>query len=364
MRLHNRQIKAAFWNDPDLLQWPRDKRWFYFGLVQLADDSGCLEDSPFAFKIQLFPSPVDADITTDVIEKWCDELVEAGKLVRYEAAGKPCLYIKNFHKHQTLKNCLPPDVPLPPWITWEPFKSNDRSGKYIINKDILTEFLQGSYAGLTNDLQPSSNQNQNQNLTRTATEQKPERGLGETQRPPSPSAPASMSDSPDSVEEDKDQGSQGEDSKGDVCKQEGEDCLPASPAVEKSKKEEDQLKRRASAIKHEYPAQFEHFWAIYPRHINKVQAFKCWRARMREGITADDLIHAAQNYAEYCRRKGLIQDYIMYPSTFLGPNRRWEDYIRAPTEEVQVPRLAANVRRGLELVAKFERQESGAYDPG
>jgi hypothetical protein len=168
VRLHNRQIKASFWTDPDILQWPREKRWFYIGLAQLADDSGCLENSPFAFKIQLFPSPVDADITIETIEKWCNELVEAGKLVRYQADGKPCLYIKNFHKHQTLKNCPAPDVPLPPWLQWVPFKSNDRNGKYVVNEDALTKFLQVSYKVLTNDLQPSSNQN----LTRTKPEPK------------------------------------------------------------------------------------------------------------------------------------------------------------------------------------------------
>jgi len=101
MRLHNRQIKATFWTDPDLLQWPRDKRWFYFGLVQLADDSGCLEDSPFAFKIHLFPSPLDQDITVEVIARWRDELIAEGKLVPYEVEGKRYLFITNFHKHQS-----------------------------------------------------------------------------------------------------------------------------------------------------------------------------------------------------------------------------------------------------------------------
>lgn len=179
MKLHNRQIKASFWTDPDLLQWSRDKRWFYMGLVQLADDSGCLEDSSFAFKIQLFPSPVDADITTDIIEKWRDEMAEAGKLIRYESAGKQCLYIANFHKHQVLKNCPAPDVPLPPWLQWEPYKSNERSGKYIINNDILAKFLQGSYSFLTDDLQSSSNLTK-PNLTRTKLELEQEGGLGET----------------------------------------------------------------------------------------------------------------------------------------------------------------------------------------
>lgn len=179
MKLHNRQIKASFWTDPDLLQWSRDKRWFYMGLVQLADDSGCLEDSSFAFKIQLFPSPVDADITTDIIEKWRDEMAEAGKLIRYKSAGKQCLYIANFHKHQVLKNCPAPDVPLPPWLQWEPYKSNERSGKYIVNEDVLTKFLQGSYSSLTDDLQSSSNLTK-PNLTRTKLELEQEGGLGET----------------------------------------------------------------------------------------------------------------------------------------------------------------------------------------
>ncbi len=179
MRLHNRQIKASFWTDPDLLQWSRDKRWFYMGLVQLADDSGCLEDSSFAFKIQLFPSPVDVDITLEIIEKWRDELVEAEKLIRYEAAGKQCLYILNFHKHQVLKNCPPPEVPLPPWLQWEHYKSNERSGKYVVNDDVLTKFLQGSYSSLTDVLQSSSNLTQ-PNLTRTKLEPS-EGGVGGTE---------------------------------------------------------------------------------------------------------------------------------------------------------------------------------------
>ncbi len=144
MRLHNRQIKATFWNDTDLLQWPRDKRWFYEGLIQLADDSGCLEDSPFAFKLNLFPSPVDADITVELLAKWRDELVEEGKLVRYRVGKKDYLYLTNFHKHQSLKNPEKPDVPLPPWIRWEPYESNSRAGKYIVSEDVLTAFLRRS----------------------------------------------------------------------------------------------------------------------------------------------------------------------------------------------------------------------------
>ena len=154
MRLHNRQIKATFWNDPDLLQWPRDKRWFYEGLIQLADDSGCLEDSPFAFKLNLFPSPLDSDITIEVLANWRDELIKQNKLVRYKANGKQYLYLINFHKHQTVKNASEPSVPLPPWIEWKPFESNKKAGKYLINYEVLSELLQSSYKVLNNFFQP------------------------------------------------------------------------------------------------------------------------------------------------------------------------------------------------------------------
>lgn len=131
MRLHNRQIKATFWNDPDLLQMHRDKRLFYIGLSQLADDSGCLEDSSLAFKIHLFPSPFDSDITVELIVQWVDELVSQNKVVRYEIGNKKCLYLANFHKHQKLDRPSPPETPLPPWIQWKEYPGRN-PGKYII----------------------------------------------------------------------------------------------------------------------------------------------------------------------------------------------------------------------------------------
>lgn len=158
MRLHNRQVKAAFWTDTDLIRLlDIPGRMFYQGLWQLADDSGCLEYDILAFKIQLFPA--DKDVTEEVIESWLKKLIEVQKLIPYTSENKKCLFLKNFHKHQTLKNCPPPEVPLPPWVAWEPYQSNDRQGKYILNENVLTNFLQGSY----NPLQSSSNQNQNLN---------------------------------------------------------------------------------------------------------------------------------------------------------------------------------------------------------
>jgi len=106
-------VKAEFWTDPELLRWPLAKRLFYQGLWAVAEDSGCLEDDPFGWKLQLFPSPIDSAVTVELLTDWRDELVAAGKLFRYEADGKCYLYIRTFHQHEHPRNPQRPDLPLP-----------------------------------------------------------------------------------------------------------------------------------------------------------------------------------------------------------------------------------------------------------
>ncbi len=140
---------------------PIEGRLFYLGLIQLADDSGCLENDPMAFKILLFPG--DPDITENLLSDFCKKLVRMGKLTPYLSVNKECFYLKNFHKHQTLKNPTPPEVPLPTWIEWEPYKSNQRTGKYSVGN--VSDFCKKSVSEVSEGdvLQSSSNLNRNRN---------------------------------------------------------------------------------------------------------------------------------------------------------------------------------------------------------
>jgi len=131
MKLHNRQIKASFWTDTEMIcNFSLEERLFYIGLWQLSDDSGCLENNSQAFKLFLFP--LNHTISFDLLTIWVNKLIEHHKLIPYHEKGKRCLYLTNFHRHQTLKNPQAPEVPLPPWITWKVFTSNPRSGRYEI----------------------------------------------------------------------------------------------------------------------------------------------------------------------------------------------------------------------------------------
>lgn len=128
-RLRNRITKATYWTDSELLRWPRDKRTTYKGLWAMAEDSGCLEDDPFEWKLVLWPSPVDADITVELLEQWRDELVKAGKLIPYEADGKRYVYVVNFHQHEKPRNPQAPDLPLPAWVRYETQKVQRSDGR-------------------------------------------------------------------------------------------------------------------------------------------------------------------------------------------------------------------------------------------
>jgi len=173
MRLHSRLVKEGFWTDTELIkELPIEGRLFYLGLIQLADDSGCLENDPMAFKILLFPG--DPDITENLLSDFCKKLVRMGKLTPYLSVNKECFYLKNFHKHQTLKNPTPPEVPLPTWIEWEPYKSNQRTGKYSVGN--VSDFCKKSVSEVSEGdvLQSSSNLNRNRNRNISLKEIRPD----------------------------------------------------------------------------------------------------------------------------------------------------------------------------------------------
>lgn len=155
MRLHNRQIKADFWRDGELAAWPIAKRAFYLGLIQLTDDSGCIERDAFAMKQHLFA--LQEEVKLKHVETWIDEMVTAGKLIPYTEDDKSCLYLKNFHRHQSLKNPDAPEAPLPAWITWIPYPSNPRSGKYLVStpEDILKKSVRSPEEKCKKDVRTS-----------------------------------------------------------------------------------------------------------------------------------------------------------------------------------------------------------------
>lgn len=154
-RLRNRIRKADYFSDGELLRWPRDKRTTYSGLYALAEDSGCLEDDPFNWKLLLWPSPLDSDITVDLLEQWRDELLAAGKLIAYEVRGVRYFYLRSFHKHEHPRNPQSPSLPLPKWVRWVPPGEGLR-GHYEVVAEPEShpkQSVQSPYSGCTDPVQ-------------------------------------------------------------------------------------------------------------------------------------------------------------------------------------------------------------------
>jgi len=85
----------------------------------------------------------------------------------------------------------------------------------------------------------------------------------------------------------------------------------------------------------EYDQDFLKFWAEYPRKTEKQRAYRCWKTRIREGLSEGltmeglvrDLVDTAKNYAADCRKRRTEERYIKHASTFLGPDRPYLDWI-------------------------------------
>lgn len=80
-------------------------------------------------------------------------------------------------------------------------------------------------------------------------------------------------------------------------------------------------------IKNKYSCAFEALWAAYPRKKEKANAYKCYKARLADGFSEDELMTAVKRYADECKARRTEARYIKLGATFLGPNTPFQDYL-------------------------------------
>ena len=107
--------------------------------------------------------------------------------------------------------------------------------------------------------------------------------------------------------------------------------------------------------KGKYSEGFDDFWDAYPRRIEKAAALKAWQRRRKEKVHAEDMIIAARNYADYCLKRNTEVQYIKHPSTFLGRDKPYTEYINGPPESPTGVRR--NVATALKLVEQAQESE-------
>lgn len=94
-----RSIKPEFFEDDKLANLAAHDRLLFIGLWLLADKNGVLEDRPEWIKAKVFP--YEHGESTDV-SKMLPRLVSGRYLIRYSAAGRDLIAVRNFSKHQRI----------------------------------------------------------------------------------------------------------------------------------------------------------------------------------------------------------------------------------------------------------------------
>ncbi|VBB39938.1 hypothetical protein TRIP_E230121 [uncultured Spirochaetota bacterium] len=87
-------------------------------------------------------------------------------------------------------------------------------------------------------------------------------------------------------------------------------------------------------VEKEYPADFEDFWAAYPRKEGKVKAYEQFMINLKNGCSAQEMMQSARKYAK--ARVGEDTQFTLMPSTFLGPSQRWREYIASSRQAAAV----------------------------
>lgn len=110
---------------------------------------------------------------------------------------------------------------------------------------------------------------------------------------------------------------------GNVTETEPE-CKEPGTDKKKSRREEQEAK---------HGKEFEEFWSIYPKKVDKGEAFKKYKARRGEGYSAEEILAAAIAYKAECEKKHTDRQYIKHAKTFLGPSLSFAEYIPRNQQE-------------------------------
>jgi hypothetical protein len=74
---------------------------------------------------------------------------------------------------------------------------------------------------------------------------------------------------------------------------------------------------------------FEAAWKAYPKREGanpKNKAHSAWKARLKEGVTAEAMMAGVARYAAYCQSKGNTgTEYVMQAQRFFGKGREFEN---------------------------------------
>lgn len=110
----------------------------------------------------------------------------------------------------------------------------------------------------------------------------------------------------------------------------------------------------------EYRSEFEDAWKVYPRKVDKQEAFKAYQARRRDRAvtaSAEQLMASAQNYADHIHDTGAEERYIKHGATFWGPNRPYLEWLEPRKSTPKAGTMAAQMDVAASWLQKYGGDE-------
>lgn len=109
--------------------------------------------------------------------------------------------------------------------------------------------------------------------------------------------------------------------------------------VSETETEEETISKKKPLKKNDtYTPAFEDWFAGYPRKDGKRDAFVQWGRRLKEGVSSLVLTAGRDNYRDFLKADGTPIKFTKLASTFIGPNRHYEEW--------QEPRKAEGATHG------------------
>ncbi|WP_310569844.1 hypothetical protein [Gemmatimonas sp.] len=99
-----------------------------------------------------------------------------------------------------------------------------------------------------------------------------------------------------------------------------------------------------------YPHDFEVFWECYPKRAGtgaKLDAHKEWTARLRDGVSAEEMLAGAKRYAIFCDATGKSNTrWVMQGERFLGKGAHYTELweLDAPPKDLNSEPTAAIIK--------------------
>ncbi|MFV0420123.1 MAG: DUF6291 domain-containing protein [Dysgonomonas sp.] len=84
--------------------------------------------------------------------------------------------------------------------------------------------------------------------------------------------------------------------------------------------------------KSKYSKEFKQFWDAYPKKADKGQAYKNYKARLKDGYSSEELLIAVVNYKQQCEKQRTEQRFIKHAKTFLSDTLPFTDYIKTEAQ--------------------------------